>query len=85
MIPKRLNPTVAAFVAVLLALAYGCSSQKNDNLDTAEQAPPPPATSNDSTRTLQLPRFFSATSGGSPRLAQYPATVPSDSYEAVVT
>ena len=48
MIPKRLNPTVAAFVAVLLTLTYGCSSQKNDNLDTAEQAPPPAATSNDS-------------------------------------
>ncbi|HYS05382.1 MAG TPA: hypothetical protein VEW47_09350 [Candidatus Dormibacteraeota bacterium] len=45
---KRLNPTVSAFVAVLFALASGCSSQKNDNLDTAEQAPPPPATSNDS-------------------------------------
>jgi len=41
--PKRLNPTVPAFVAVLLILASGCSSQKNDNLDTAEQAPPPPA------------------------------------------
>ena len=45
---KRLNPTVPAFVAVLFVLASGCSSQKNDNLDTAEQAPPPPAASNDS-------------------------------------
>ena len=30
-------------VPVLLLLAAGCSAQKNDNLDTAEQAPPPEA------------------------------------------
>ena len=38
---NRRNPTVPAFATVFLILASGCSSQKNDNLDTADQAPPP--------------------------------------------
>lgn len=45
---KRLNPIGSAFVPVLLVLVAGCSGQKNDNVDTAEQAPPPPASANDS-------------------------------------
>src|SRR5947208_7897616 len=45
---NRLKPIMSALVPVLLILAAGCSSQKNDNLDTAEQAPPPPAPSNES-------------------------------------
>jgi hypothetical protein len=45
---NRLHPMIPAMVPVLLVLAAGCSSQKNDSLDTADQAPPPPAASDDS-------------------------------------
>ncbi len=45
---EHLYPIVPAFAAVLLILGSGCSSQKSDDMDTAEQAPPPPAASNDS-------------------------------------
>jgi hypothetical protein len=51
---KRLNPTVPAFLSVLLILAFGCSGQKNDNLDTADQAPPP-AAPNDSMAGTSAP------------------------------
>jgi hypothetical protein len=41
--PKRLTLTVLPVVPLLLLLCVGCSAQKSDSVDTAEQAPPPGA------------------------------------------
>jgi hypothetical protein len=45
---KHSTPLLLSVLPLLLLAAAGCSSQKNDSMDTAEQAPPPPTAPNDS-------------------------------------
>ena len=44
---KRTRLTIYPIATILLLLSAGCSGQKNENAEMVDQAPPPPAPSND--------------------------------------